>query len=141
MKADAQTDAQVRAALATMIDAYARRDLHGVLASFAPDADVMIFGTGVDEKRIGPAQIRAQVERDWAQSERASMSFDWISVSAADAVAWAAGDGRFDFRAGGADGTMPARVSFVLERRDGRWLIVHAHFSTPAADEAEGESF
>jgi len=36
---------------------------------------------------------------------------------------------------------MPARVSIVLENRGGKWLIVHSHFSTPAAGQQEGYSF
>ena len=141
MKADARTEGEVRATLQKLTDAFRNRDLKAFLESFAPDADVLLYGTGADEKRIGPEQIRTQVERDWAQSESAAMRFDWTSVSAAGPVAWAAVDGAFTFRAGGQEGTIPARVSFVLEKRDGRWLIAHAHFSTPAAAQEEGQSF
>jgi len=28
---------------------------------------------------------------------------------------------------------LPARASLVLEKRSGRWLVMHAHFSTPVA--------
>ncbi len=49
----------------------------------ASDADVVLYGTGADEKRIGLEQIRAQVERDWSQSDSAAMMLDWTSVSAA----------------------------------------------------------
>jgi hypothetical protein len=37
--------------------------------------------------------------------------------------------------------TLPARITFVLEKRGEEWLIVQAHFSFPAAGQAEGESF
>jgi hypothetical protein len=36
---------------------------------------------------------------------------------------------------------MPARLSAVLERRDGSWLIVQLHGSLPAAGQAEGEAW
>lgn len=141
MKADSRTDGEVKATLQRLTDAFLNRDLKAFLECFAPDADVVLYGTGADEKRIGPEQIRAQVERDWAQSESAAMLFNWASVSAAGAVAWVAVDGAFKFRAGGQEGIIPVRVSFVLEKREGIWFIVHSHFSTPAAAQEEGQSF
>jgi hypothetical protein len=35
---------------------------------------------------------------------------------------------------------MPARATFVLEKRDGKWLIVQGHYSAPAAGQEEGQS-
>lgn len=108
---------------------------------FASDADVLVYGTGADEKRLGAEQIGSQAERDWAQTESASIALDWISVSAAGEVAWAAVDGAFNLRADGKELALPARMTFILERREGRWVIVHAHFSIPSASQQEGQSF
>jgi len=141
MKADAKTTEEVMATVKRFTDAYQARNLQGVLACFVPDADLVLYGTGADEKRIGPEQARAQVERDWAQSDSIALSFGWSSVSAAGSVAWVAMDGSFTVRAGGSEMKVPARVSLVLENRAGRWLIAHMHFSTPAAGQADGQSF
>jgi uncharacterized protein (TIGR02246 family) len=141
MKADAQTEGEVKASLQRLTDAFAKRNLKGFLECFASDVDVVLYGTGADEKRIGLEQIRAQVERDWSQSETAAMAFTWTSVSAAGMVAWVAVDGAFKFRVGGQDIALAARISFVLEKRAAKWLIVHAHFSTPASGQEEGQSF
>jgi len=65
------------------VEAYAKRDLDALLSLFAPDPDVVFIGTGGDEKRIGLAEIKAQFERDFAQSETVSVELGWISVSAA----------------------------------------------------------
>ncbi len=141
MKADTRTEGEVKATLQKLTDAFGKRDLKRFLECFASDADVVLYGTGADEKRIGLEQIRIQVERDWVQSETAAMSFAWSSVSAAGAVAWAAVDGTFKFRVEGQDMILPIRVSFVLEKREGKWFIVHSHFSTPASGQEEGHSF
>lgn len=141
MKADSMTETAVQDTLQRLIRAYERRDMEAALACFAPDGDVVMYGTGADEKRIGLDEIREQMERDWAQSESTAISFDESSVSAAGSVAWAAVDARFGFRIDGQEGTLPARISFVLERRQEKWYIVHAHFSTATAGQAEGESF
>ena len=141
MKADSRTEEGVKTTLHNFTDAYRNRSMKALFESIAPDADVVMYGTGADEKCIGPEQIRTQVERDWAQSENAALLFDWTSVSSFGPVAWAASDGGFRVRASGKDETIPARATFVLEKRDDRWLIVQAHFSTPAAGQKIGHSF
>ena len=141
MRANAQTTKEVDATIKNLADAYKKRSLAELMECFAPDPDVVLFGTGADEKRIGHEQIRNQVERDWDQTESVAMSFTSSSISAAGTVAWAALDGAFQIRAGGQNVTLPARASFVLENRNGKWLIVHCHFSTPAAGQDEGRSF
>jgi uncharacterized protein (TIGR02246 family) len=141
MKADAATEAAVRAVLDRVNDAYATRNLDGLLATIAPDPDVVMYGTGADEKRLGHQGVRAQAERDWSQTEASTIRYESISVSAAGSVAWVAADAAFEVKAGGQAMTLPARITFVLEKRDNAWLIVQAHFSLPAADQAEGEAF
>lgn len=141
MKANNKTESEVKAVLQTMADAYAERDLRKLMRCFAPDVDAVLYGTGADEKRIGPEEISVQVHRDWAQTEAATMVFASTSVSAAGTVAWAAIDGSFKLQAGGQNMNLPARITFVLEKRDGNWLIVHSHFSTPAAHQEDGKSF
>jgi ketosteroid isomerase-like protein len=141
MKADAMTEAAVKAVLDKVAEAYAKRDLALLRTAFAPDPDVVMYGTGADEKRVGLAEIQAQAERDWSQAEAATVTYGWTSVSAAGSVAWAATDAAFNLKAGGQEVTLPARITFVLEKRGEEWLIVQAHFSFPAAGQAEGESF
>lgn len=138
MKADATTEQAVLASLHQLTEAYADRDLSAFMSCFAPDADVMLYGTGEDEKRYGLLQIRSQVERDWEQTEQAQMHFDWLSVSAAEPVAWLAAEGAFLLRVAGQKISLPARLTLVLERRENRWLIMHAHFSTPSVSPEEG---
>lgn len=141
MKANPQIEAAVRATLDALAQGYARRHLETVLSAFASAPDVVMYGTGADEKRVGHAQIAAQAQRDWAQSEAASLSYGWTSVSAAGEVAWVASDVTFAVRAAGQDLTLPGRLSAVLERKGESWLIVQAHFSLPAPSQEEGQSF
>jgi uncharacterized protein (TIGR02246 family) len=141
MKADANTEAAVKAVINKVAEAYATRNIDTLLACFAPDPDAIMYGTGADEKRTGRAEVKTQAERDWAQSESSRINYETVLVSAAGSVAWAAVDGAFQVKAGGQEFEMPARITYVLEKRGDQWLIVHSHFSTPAAAQAEGESF
>jgi ketosteroid isomerase-like protein len=140
MKADAKTEAEVKAVLTKMTDSYKRKDMEALMACFAPDPDIVFYGTGADEKRIGPDGVRMQAQRDWDQTDSISMVFDDVSISSAGPVAWAAIDGAFEIGAGGQEFAMPARVTMVLEERNGSWLIMQGHFSAPAAGQGQGES-
>jgi uncharacterized protein (TIGR02246 family) len=140
MKADAKTEAAVKAVLNKMAEGYARRDIETLAAIFAPDPDNIMFGTQADEKRIGPAEIKAQAERDWSQTEAGSIEFEWASISAANGVAWVAADITFKVKVEGQEMALPGRLTAVLEQRRDQWLIVQSHFSLPAPGQ-EGESF
>jgi ketosteroid isomerase-like protein len=141
MKADVKTEAAVKSVLDKVAEGYAKRDLALLQAAFAPDPDVVMYGTGADEKRIGLAEIQVQAERDWSQTEAAAVTFGWTSVSAAGSVAWVATDAALNLKAGGQDMNLPVRITFVLEKRGEDWLIVQAHFSLAASTQVEGESF
>jgi ketosteroid isomerase-like protein len=141
MKADRKTEAAVKAVLDKLSKAYAQRDMDLLISAFLPDPDVLMYGTGADEKRVGLAEIEAQAERDWSQSEAANIRYGWTSISAAGPVAWVASDAVFHLEGGGQQFDLPARLTAVLEKRGEEWLIAQAHFSFPAGGQDEGESF
>jgi ketosteroid isomerase-like protein len=141
MKADAATEAGVMAAMNDFTEAYAKQDLALLRSRIAPDADVVMFGTGADEKRIGLAQIEEQAKRDWSQADETGLSYEWMSISSAGPVAWVAADATFHMKAGGQEMALPGRGTAVLEKRGDKWLIVQSHFSFAAPNQGEGESF
>jgi len=141
MKASAEIEAGVMATLNKFIKTYEQRDMEGVLAFLAPDPDVAVIGTGIDEKRIGLDEIKLQIERDWFQSDVATMEILKPMVSAAGKVAWITADIIFHIKVGGQEIHMPSRFTTVLEQRGKKWLIAQWHVSSPAARQKEGESF
>lgn len=142
MKANASTEAAALECLRRFAEAYAKRDITGLLGLFSPDPDLVVFGTGADEKRIGLAGTRDQFERDWSQSDEAFLEFGWTSVSAAGPVAWLATDITIHVVAGGQEITLHGgRLTAVLERRGDTWLIAQFHLSLPYHEQSEGESW
>lgn len=139
MKADTTTYREVKAALDNWSESYAQRDIQRLLSAVAPDADVVMYGTGADEKRIALGEIRTQAERDWAQTDAAVFSFEEPQISAAGHVAWVAADCTFQVEVGGQEMSFPGRFTGVFEKRADTWLVMQAHFSLPAAQD-EGES-
>jgi ketosteroid isomerase-like protein len=141
MQASPSTQAAVQATLQQWKDAYSRRDVDGALAVMAPDEDLVGIGTGPDEWRVGPAEFKVQLERDFAQSEALSVDYEPLVVSEAGPVAWVAGRARVQARVEGQDVSLTGRFTAVLEQRAGRWLLMQTHFSLAAAEQAEGQSF
>jgi ketosteroid isomerase-like protein len=139
MKADAATYNAVKAALDGWGDSYAKRDIKRLLGHIAPDLDVVMYGTGVDEKRTGLGQIQSQAERDWSQTDAAAFLFQEPDVSASGSVAWVSADCSFNVEVGGQAMAFPGRFTGVFEKRGDKWLVVQAHFSLPANQE-QGES-
>ena len=138
MRASPSTQAAVQATLQQWKVAYSRRDLDGALAVVAPDDDVVGIGTGVDEWRVGPGQFRAQLERDFAQSEALSVDYEPLVVSEAGPVAWVAGRVTVQARLEGQHVALTGRFTAVLEQRRDRWLLMQTHFSLPAAEQSPG---
>ena len=141
MRADASTEKEVMETLQAFADAWGRRDLDGVLALFGPDPDVVVLGSGTDEKRLGRSELREQLVRDWSQSDAFCVEFGWHLVSAAGVVAWVTADMTVRATIDGAAMTFPGRLTAVLEKRAGRWRWMQSHFSLPAGEQAKGESF
>jgi uncharacterized protein (TIGR02246 family) len=131
MKADSETEKAVKAVLDKFAESYAKRDLKSAISLIAPDADVVMYGTGADEKRVGPEAIKAQFERDWSQIEEPALEYSWISISAAGNVAWASIDAILKAKIDGKKTKFPTRVTKVFEKRGDKWLIVQGHFSFP----------
>ena len=140
MKANGKTEAAVLEVLNNFLDSYKQRDIKGLMALFAPDDDQVMFGTGIDEKRIGRDQIRFQAERDWAQTEALAFNFTWHQVSAAGPVAWVAAEGLGQGKVGGQEIEFPLRMTAVLEQRRNEWLLVQSHISLPAPGQEDGDS-
>ena len=141
MNADEQTTSEVKKVLIHFGEAFSRRDMGRQSALLAPDPDVTFFGTGADEERVGLSEIKDQILRDWAQSESAFIDWTQLSVSAQGNVAWVAAHVTLKARASGREMAFPGRITVVMDKRDGQWLIVQWHMSVPMAGQEEGHSF
>jgi ketosteroid isomerase-like protein len=140
MKADAKTEAAVLAVMDRFMASYRGRDLDGLLATTVPDDDLLLYGTGIDEKRVGRDAFRFQAERDWAQTETLDFKFDRPHISAAGPVAWVAADGLGRGVVSGQEFTFPMRFTAVFEQRGDQWLMAQSHISLPAAGQEAGDS-
>lgn len=141
MPIDAQTEAAVLGVLDAFSAAYGQGDLDAIMALFVPDADLTLFGTGADERRLGPVEVRAQIQRDFDQSEAISITWGWRTVAASGTVAWVAAEADAFARVDGHEFTLPLRFTWVCERRGSHWLVAHVHLSSPTVGQETGHSF
>ena len=141
MKADQKIHDEVTLTLKGMFEAYAKRDLNGVLAFWAPDPDVRLIGSGADEKSVGLNAFAKILRRDWEQSDAVSVELKDVAVSTAEAVAWFTADITFRGKINVDSFDMPGRLTGVMEKRKGNWLLMQMHFSVPSSEQAAGQSW
>ena len=132
MKANDQVEHEVLELIDEFLNAYMRRDKEKALAFFVPDEDLVVFGTHIDETDVGLDSVRANLEHDFEIEDNATFKITWNSVSASGDVAWVAAEYDAAITVEDQDFSFHGRSTFILERRDTRWLIVHAHLSIPA---------
>ncbi len=141
MKADARTEAEIKALLEEMWTHYAQKDLEGCLELWTGDPDVVAIGTGIDEVRVGPEELRNAIKRDFEQAGSIRQSIEWLRISAARDVAWSASNITLTTTTNGREVVLTARQTNVYEKQDGAWRIVQSHLSLPAIDQAAGLSW
>jgi ketosteroid isomerase-like protein len=141
MRADSEAEREIFGAVEQLTKAYEARDVEAIAALFVADPGTTVIGTGKDERRLGLAEIRMQIERDFAQSEGAKWKLGWRTVSHAGNFAWVAAEADLQVRAGGQSIAMPLRMTAALEKKGDRWQFHQLHVSTPTPEQAEGQSW
>lgn len=123
------SDAELSAARAPVeewIAAFNAGDVERILATYTPDA--LVHGTFNRLMTSNPAELRAYLSAAAAAKTQVALAEYSAIVTSADAVTFA---GFYDFSLprDGKNVPMPARFSFLVVKRDGRWLIAHQHSS------------
>ena len=131
--ADAKTRADVMDVLNRLNDAYVHENVEQILTIMTPGQDFVQYGTGADEKRVGPTEMRTQVERDVSQADSLRMMFHWTAISAAGDVAWTASDVTMTAAIQGQPLSLPGRMTTVMRKEQGKWRIAQMHLSAPLA--------
>ena len=130
VRADAQTKAALLEILERFCSGFAARDADGVMQLFAPDADVVMV-TSEESLLRGPDEVRAFLHRYAQGTTSYSWAWDRPDLSAAGAVGWLLAEGTETAAAEEGEEQHPYRMSMVCEKRDGRWLLVQVHGSSP----------
>ncbi len=141
MKADAHTEAEIKALVDDMWNEYARKNLEACMQHWTSDPDLVAIGTGADELRLGPDELKQSLERDFQQAEDIKITTQWLRLSAAGNVAWSAANIQMSASVDNQRTTLSCRLTSVYEKRDGAWRIMQFHLSLPAAEQESGQSW
>lgn len=130
---------EIIAMLSAYGDAYARKDLAGILTFFSPEC--CGFGTGPDEEARDPATFRAHLARDLDQCDFVTVRFENVMLNGDGPVAWMMADCTYDVVIGGRKQALTGRMTGVLRKNGPRWLFELVHLSVPFAAQLPGESY
>jgi uncharacterized protein (TIGR02246 family) len=121
---------EVRAALDEMLDAQNAGDAGRLRCMLPERPDAVHIGTDAGEWWTSKEVVDAVAA---AGNDDVQVVADDIDVHLLGDVAWAEGRGRFTNPGGG---ERPMRMTAVLVREDGRWMVVQSHASigVPNAD-------
>jgi ketosteroid isomerase-like protein len=124
----------VKTALDAFVRAVERHDLVGLSGVVAQDPDLVWIGTGEDEWIVGDEALKEviQAQNEALEYIRITVSEETIHLSPSEEVAWATNRWVFRARMGGEELKLPLRCTWVAEKRDGGWVLVHSHKSLGA---------
>lgn len=114
------------------IAAYERRCLDDCMSCVSSDPRAMAYGTGADEKCVGPDAIRGQFKVDWANVSSVQMKITWHHAVEHGDTGWVVTDLTFRLETPRCREETAARATFCMVRApEAGWLIEHMHFSVP----------
>lgn len=141
MKADKKTENEIVEVLNSYGNAYADKDLDAMLNLFLEDPDIVAIGTGEDEWVHGFDELKEGLKRDITQSESIKVDFKNITVSSANNVAWTSSYMTMHAKVSGEEIILNGRLTAIFKKVEYKWYFAHIHYSLPAKDQEEGQSF
>ena len=120
-------------------NAYKNRDLTGLLKLFTKK--INMWGSGIDEYRVGLEEMEEQLKRDWSQSEKSEIEVVSFVPTSIDAL-WTAAFCKAKVTIDGKEYIFEhLRGTLVIEKDNGAWKISHMHASFPDFRNTEDGSF
>lgn len=127
----------VNTVLEKYVIAQESQDLERVQEIWAPEQDIVIFGTAGDEKLIGWDEIKEAFKNQYELFDEVYITVkdQKINMSEKCHTAWFSEIIDYSYTSGDEAKTYEGiRFTGVLEKRGGKWYIVQSHMSIPADD-------
>jgi len=125
--------AQIQSVLSNYVTSIENEDMDLYAKCVAHDADMVNFGS-MGDPIIGWEALRKAIEDQNAQlsETKISVAGTKVHVSEDGKLAWATCLWDFGTKMGESPVLLPVRCTWVLEKREGAWVIVHFHKSVAA---------
>ncbi|MDD4004163.1 MAG: nuclear transport factor 2 family protein [Elusimicrobiaceae bacterium] len=131
MKATLTVKKEILKTISDAMTAFVSRNTEKALSFYAKDKDVISIGSE-GEVVMGLPRLKKTFIATHRQFEKLSFKAKAYEVSACGSVAWTSGVGIYNGVTGGKKFKLDGLFTFVFEKRNGRWLIMHSHYSVPA---------
>jgi ketosteroid isomerase-like protein len=124
---------EIRETLAVHDKALSDKNLDALMGTFSTDAKTVVLGTGIEERWIGPQEIRAAYTEMFKDYDPGTLqtNCDWKTGGSDDTgtMAWlaAACDAKDSLQ--GKTREYKLNVSGTVEKQDGKWRFVVLHMS------------
>jgi ketosteroid isomerase-like protein len=128
--------AELLGRMESLFAAVAAKDLAGIQECYLNAPSLLVFLEGPRTRNVGWASIKI----GWQQFLDASMElqgFEWgedLLIRARGEAGFVAATNRYHWRIVGREVTAEMRGTWVMERIEGSWRIVHEHGSFPHPD-------
>jgi hypothetical protein len=130
-----QSKKEVANVLEKYVIANENQDLPMIEQIWAPDSDIILFGTNSEEKLMGWNNIKKAIQNQFKAISETYISpqQQYIKMDPDQTTAWFAEILNYNFvYKGKAHSFKGLRFTGVLEKRPDGWKIVQAHLSIPA---------
>jgi len=130
--------ANVQAVLDNYAKAWETSDFELFSNVFSHDSDLVIFSAVPSKSLAGWDAFQEDVQKTFAESEGIEIAFRDVAINihGSGNLAWVTS--REDWKLMYQDQPVSdegARMTWILEKRDGRWVVVHAHWSLPQKED------
>ena len=129
----------IQSVLEEFIRAWETKNMEKISKIWAHDDDMINFGTDAAERWVGWESLKEKYRQMFESFEKIdfTISNQSIKVSESGTVAWYSENMDGDFVVKGEQvGVKGLRITGVLEKRNGNWVIVQRHVSLPEAGQA-----
>ena len=124
---------EIREVLAAHDKALNDKNLDALLGTFSTDPNTVVLGTGVEERWLGPQEIRAAYTEIFKDYDPGTLqtNCDWKTGGAADdaTMAWLAASCNAKDSLQGKPREYKLNVSGTVAKQDGKWRFVVLHMS------------
>jgi len=125
----------VQSVLEAWITGVEQDDLGLISQVVAHDEDVMYIGSGTDERIMGWSTLKAALEAQAAALSDIHITASEVTIHplCGGQAAWATSLWTFEARMGDQALSVPLRCTWIAEKREAGWVLVHFHKSVGMA--------
>jgi ketosteroid isomerase-like protein len=125
-------NAQINALYQQFTTAFRHKDLAGIMSVYVPGPSLFVFDVGPPREHVGWSNYRADWKGVFGSIQGTpAFSISELGVTISGDVAYSHSVQSFSGKMGKAKLAATVRVTDVLRKIDGKWLIVQEHVSVP----------